>query len=174
MLEQGGHTMMPALAADSQAAYGGKVATTASRYRPASDADVLVVELGTNDYSGFGASSPTTLADFGKGYAGILDAARSARASVRLMCVSVWQPASQPNALGIPASDYDKVIRDLCEARKGIVVTVQPILSDQANHSSPGQLSSFGAPDSFHPGDAGHLLIATAIYDLLPRLWARL
>jgi lysophospholipase L1-like esterase len=119
-------------------------------------AQVVVIELGTNDYSGFAAPSPSTLAQFHDAY---LQLMTTARASGHLVaCLGLWQPTT-PNSIGLTSSDYDSVIASLCPR----YIPIQALFDDGAYHGPAGLPTWLGTSDKFHPNDAGHAAIAHAV-----------
>lgn len=116
----------------------------------------VVIELGTNDYSGYGAPSPSSLADFHAAYASLV--ARAKAAAPYVFCLGIWQPDT-PNSLGLTSADYDGVIQSLCP----LYVPLQSIYDNGANHGPAGRATYLGPGDWFHPNDAGHAAIAAAV-----------
>lgn len=111
------------------------------------DQDLVVVELGTNDVAR--ASHRT----FRQDYETLLGRIRDASPDAALVCIGPWRP-------GDSASRFDTIIKDLCEAQKGVFRSISDI-SENASMKGPADLPTFGgASDDFHPNDRGHRAIA--------------
>ena len=138
----------------------GKVADILSALPAFPRADVTVIELGTNDYSGFnpnGTFIPTPLQAFRGEYATLLK--RAVRVSPFVMCLGVWQPRNSPNSIGVLAEAYDQVIWSLCPHYGDL----QALFANGAYHGPAGRSTWLGPADDFHPNDAGHAAIATEV-----------
>jgi acyl-CoA thioesterase I len=140
------------------AGFGGKIAGAAgeSAQISAADADVAVIELGTNDASGYPTWQPTPAQEFEADYRSVLEAVRSVRPQARLVLVSVWKE----NADRVI---YDGIIAALATEYGGCYVNLES-LSDDAVYSGPAGTPTYnGTSDAFHPNDAGHEAIAGAV-----------
>ena len=126
----------------------------------ATGADVAVIELGTNDASGYPTGQPTSGSDFVADYRTVLEAVRSARPQARLVLLSVWQQNTN-RAL------YDSLIADLATEYGGCYVSLES-LSDDGFYTGPAGTPTYnGTSDAFHPNDAGHEAIAAAVEEAL-------
>lgn len=128
---------------------------TLSALRLSAQADLVVVELGTNDW---GQARPLTT--FRADYAALLALVLAGNPTARLVCLTGWPHgvggATARNALGLTMAAYDSVIRQVCaEVQPGsVTVDLTPVYAPWADHDSF---------DSYHPTDAGHAAIARAI-----------
>jgi lysophospholipase L1-like esterase len=118
---------------------------------PAGPADLVVVELGTND------ANNTTLNQFRHDYPAFLDAVRKESPDAALVCVGTWHDGSL-------ARHMDRVIESGCTAHKGRYADLNALFDDERNHGPAGTVRPAGyVADWFHPNDAGHAGIARAI-----------
>lgn len=114
---------------------------------------VAVVELGANDWR---LNRP--LAAFAQDYATLL-ALVMATTPQRLVCLSGWphgEAVNARNALNLPMSAYNAVIRQACQeaSPSARFVDLTPIATIPANHAGG---------DGYHPNDQGYAAIARAI-----------
>ncbi|MGE2735309.1 SGNH/GDSL hydrolase family protein [Mycolicibacterium vaccae] len=111
------------------------------------DQHLVVVELGTNDFS------RQSHRDFRRDYDELLSRLRLASPKGALLCIGPWRPADA-------AQRFETIVEDLCEARGGVFRSVSD-LSENAQMKGPPGIPTFGGPsDSFHPNDRGHRAIA--------------
>ena len=144
--------------ATTQSAYGGKVAD-ALPYLPDLGAlapDLAVIELGTNDCSGWPGTTPTGPAAFERDYRKLVEGLRASRPGCMLILLGVWkEPKVRPT--------YDGIIARLAEEYSATYVSLEA-LSDDPSLSGPAGASTFlGSADAFHPNDAGHAASARAV-----------
>lgn len=111
-------------------------------------ADLIVVELGTND---LGKTQP---AEFARTYNRLLDTALAASPGAPLVCAGAW---SGPNVVGA----IDSAISTACSAHDGVFVSLSGPFDDARNRGPGGRPAANGfVTDEFHPNDAGHAAIA--------------
>jgi acyl-CoA thioesterase I len=142
-----------------------KIATTGDGFRRVasvkavpSSADLVVVELGTNDVV------KTPLSDFRRDYRHLLALIRRTSPAARLLCLSVWQGGQSVDP---ERSPYNAVIASEC--RTGVYVNITDLALNRGYHG-PANRRTFvqtQLSDTFHPNDAGHAAIATAILEHL-------
>lgn len=120
-------------------------------------ADVVIVELGTNDYNS--SKKP----EFTANYETLLSEVRSVSPAAALVCLGPWQGAGRSNKFGTPATTYNRVVRDSCQAQRGRYVPLSPIFDVAQNRGPKGAPTYAGPNDGFHPNDAGHRAIADAL-----------
>jgi acyl-CoA thioesterase I len=119
------------------------------------DADVAIVELGTNDVG-------TTPVDrFAQDYARLVREIRQANPKLPLVCLSPWDPSHAVNI-----EDYEGVVRSDC-TRPSVYVDITGIYDEPDSHAPKGTPSWNGAADGYHPGNLGHRRIAEAILRVL-------
>lgn len=112
--------------------------------------DVVVVELGTNDY---GKSDPLTFrSDYGELLAGIRQ--RSPEAVV--VCLGAW---GRPNAV----KNVDHAIQEVCGSGGGIYRPLHDIYAVLSSRWVLGLTSDLEQTDSLHPSDIGHGAIAAVL-----------
>jgi hypothetical protein len=114
-------------------------------------ADVVVIELGTNDFH-----QNVTLEDERAIVSLLLDRTRSVNppSRTRLFCLGVSSPAAWTNGLGLTPPDYDHVIAAACARHEGTFIPVQGALD-----SRPGSL----VPDQVHLTQLGTDLVANLL-----------
>ena len=99
----------------------------------ATGADVAVIELGTNDASGYPTGQPTSGSDFVADYRTVLEAVRSARPQARLVLLSVWQQNAEKD-LNQGASS------------EGMKLDALPRTLERARRSSASSLCAVASP----------------------------
>ncbi len=138
--------------------FGGHIAGAAGQMAQisAADASVAVIELGTNDASGYPTWQPTPVAEFEADYRSVLEAVRRANPEARLVLLGVWKENADRDV-------YDGIIADLATEYGGCFVNLES-LSDDPSLSGPAGTTTYnGTSDAFHPNDAGHAAIADAV-----------
>ncbi len=122
----------------------------------AAGADVAVIELGTNDASGYPTWKPTPAQEFEADYRSVLEAVRSARPEAHLMLVGVWKEKADRDI-------YDGIIARLATEYGGCFVNLESVSDDPSLSGPAGTTTYNGTSDTFHPNDAGHTAIAAAV-----------
>ena len=137
---------------------GGKIADAATETAQISDAgaDVAVIELGTNDASGYPTWQPTPADEFEADYRSVLEAVRSARPQARLVLLGVWKEKADRDI-------YDGIIAALATEYDGCYVNLETLSDDPSLSGPAGRATYNGTSDTFHPNDAGHQAIAAAV-----------
>jgi lysophospholipase L1-like esterase len=126
-----------------------------SRPETVADADVIIVELGTNDDS---PRQSGTEGDWQATYSILLSLVRrDAPPDARLICLTPWRGSAEKGAHGVPSTHYAAWVAAACFANGGISVRLAPLYDDPANRTPP----------DFHPNDRGHGAIAAAILAVL-------
>ena len=78
------------------------------------------------------------------------------------MCLGVWRPKKN-------AETFDTIIKDLCEVRGGVFVSISDLAEDASLKGPEGVPAYGGLSDAFHPNDRGHRMIADRIMELIRR-----
>lgn len=167
--EQNGfkHHLADLLSADLGSCYGPQLAQVVDcweRYQ-AWQPDIVVIEVGLNDVS----SPQSADSDWTAVYADLVEDIQATGAMVVITTMFHGVASSHPNYATY--EHYNGHITSIANERHAILADVWAATRDCADCiSQPGTPSPF-APywegDSFHPSDAGHLLIAETIYQLL-------
>ena len=76
------------------------------------------------------------------------------------MCVGVWRPKKN-------AETFDTIIKDLCEVRGGVFVSISDLAEDASLKGPEGVATFGGLSDAFHPNDRGHRMIADRIMEVI-------
>lgn len=123
-------------------------------------ADLLVVELGTNDFA-----NGVTLNQFQSDYSALLEyLVTPAHQPVALVCVGPWEAGPATNGLGAAASEYLSAIQvvaaSLASSYPQMAVHTVDIGALAANPDYHGMNTCV---DTFHPNDPGHNAIAEAV-----------
>lgn len=118
------------------------------------DQQLYVVELGTND------ATRVNYREFRTQYDTLLDRIRSSSPDAALVCVGLWRPKKY-------ADTFDTIIKDLCEVRGGVFVSISDLAANDSLKGPPGLPAFGGLSDSFHPNDQGHKLIADRILEVI-------
>jgi lysophospholipase L1-like esterase len=118
--------------------------------------DIYVIELGTNDASGYPSGVPVSSAAFASRLRAIGAAARAGNPGCRLVFLTLWQGRRVRRP-------YDARISAVATAYGDHVVDIGPI-KDRPEDSKPaGVDTQWGASDGWHPNDAGHAAIAVRL-----------
>lgn len=144
--------------ATTHSAYGGKVADALSTLAAlqAVAPDLAVIELGTNDCSGWPGTTPTPAAAFERDYRKLMEGLRETRPGCMLVLLGVWKERNV-------RATYDGIIARLADEYSATYVSLEA-LSDDSSLSGPAGLPTFlGLSDAFHPSDEGHEAIAAAV-----------
>lgn len=115
---------------------------------PPIDADLAVIELGTNDA---GATPP---AQFAGSYAELIDSVR--KRSKAIVCLSVWGNTEK-------ARPYNEAIRNACSATTDRYVDITSRYPNENYRGPAGQSIGGEMTDNFHPNTKGHAAIAAAL-----------
>lgn len=111
---------------------------------------LFIVELGTND------ASRVDYNQFRAEYSTLLDRLQAASPDAGFVCMGVWRPKTS-------GETFDLIIKDLCEIRGGVFVSLSDLAADDALKGPPGVMTFAGESDSFHPNDVGHRAIADRV-----------
>ena len=152
-LEADGRSVRPRVMAQS-----GIMVAVADSWDLAVPADLVVVQLATND---FGHSEPLTA--FSATYNDVLRRVREVSPRAQLLCMGGWNDPASVNRLGLTAADYDAAAWAACTAENGRYLDLSEIYRDPRNHGPVGRPTAFGAGDEFHPNDRGHLALAALV-----------
>jgi acyl-CoA thioesterase-1 len=163
------NTAFPAIVTSRLRARGRVVETVSARrgatasywaIRSLPAADLVVLELGTNDYGG----PLTPPATFDRDYSRLVANVRVRSPNAALLCVSVWR-TSHFNYGGEALPTYNKIIAQRC--RGGAFVWISQLYNAARARAPAGAPTYLGASDGFHPNDVGHRAIAKAIEETL-------
>jgi acyl-CoA thioesterase I len=144
-------------------AHAGATARDAGYWKVAIPSDIVVVELGTNDW---GTAMP--LEQFRTEYRDLLRLVESASPRATLICTGAWADKTEINPLGLTVLPYDSVVQQQCAERHGQYVDLVATYSDPANHGPGGRRTFLGLSDWFHPNDLGHHALADAVMTTVP------
>lgn len=118
-------------------------------------ADLVVVELGTNDVS------RSTAQRFAVDFPALLDQIRERSPRALLLCAGPWEFPER-------AAPFEQVAQSACTQRGGLYVPLARLFADSSLHAAEGDEAAGGiAADDFHPNDAGHRAIADALLGVL-------
>lgn len=136
-----------------EATSGQTVADALRRTIPAG-ADLVLVQLGTNDVGG-----RTEPAKFEATYREYLGKARAASPDSQVICITPWNTAARSTA-------YTAAITTVCSEAGATVMDIAPIYNRPDTRAHKGD-TYFGGivPDDAHPNDAGHRRIADLVLD---------
>lgn len=123
--------------------------------RPPVNADLTIVELGTNDV---GKTEP---AAFRESYGTLLDTIKGPNAGGFLVCVGTW--ANPENA-----KPYDVAIYDECTRHGGSYVRLSSVYTEAVNRGPDTTVANRQSADNFLPNTAGHRKIAERVASVLP------
>lgn len=139
-----------------------KSGVTASYWasRPLPAADLVVVELGTNDFS----AHLTPPAAFARDYSRLVANIRDRSPHARLLCLSLWR-SSHYGYDGQTLPTYNTIVAHEC--RGGAFVWISALYDAKGTRQPAGEPSFLGKTDGFHPTDTGHRGIARAIEQTL-------
>jgi lysophospholipase L1-like esterase len=126
-------------------------------------ADIVVVELGTNDASTRHGHVPVDPAVFRRNLRAVAEAARAGSVDARLVFLTVWQAPRRRAA-------YDARITDLAAAYGGHVVSLAAIKDDPECAGPSGVATFLGTSDGWHPNDYGHERISRRLAASIRRL----
>lgn len=147
-----------------QSQYGVTAVYTASEMQANSglvvpaDAQDAVIELGTNDV----VASGETLAQFRTAYDYILTRVHHDAPQAKFVCLGTWRDPAQ-------GGGYDAVIQSDCASLVGgAYVALGNFYLNSSYHGPVGRVTFLGTGDNFHPNNAGHQAISTALLAALP------
>jgi acyl-CoA thioesterase I len=124
--------------------------------RPLPAADLVVIELGTNDFS----VHLTPPAAFATDYARLVANVRAGSPHAQLLCLSLWR-SSHYGYGGETLLTYNKSVAHEC--RGGAFVWISALYDAKGARQPAGLPSFLGKTDGIHPNDTGHREIARAI-----------
>lgn len=124
--------------------------------RPLPMADLVIVELGTNDFS----ARLTPVATFTRDYARLIASIRARSPHAQLLCLSLWR-SSHYGYEGESLLTYNKVVAAGCQG--GAFVWISALYDAKGARLPAGRATFLGRSDSFHPTNVGHREIADAI-----------
>jgi lysophospholipase L1-like esterase len=145
------------------AAYGGQSKDVDLAAVTGTSGDVFVVELGTNDASGYPTGIPVDPSAFEANLRDVAAAARAGNRDCRLVFLTVWQLAPRRSA-------YDRCVAAVAADYGGHLVSISAIRDDPAYSGPAGVATAFGVSDGAHPNDAGHAALAAAVEAALRQL----
>jgi lysophospholipase L1-like esterase len=124
------------------------------------DADLIVVHMATNDYL-----QGTPLPVYRMELRALLNRLHARSPGASVACLGVWSPPTAFDRAGLRATAYDDVVEDECGSVGGTFVPLSGIYRQADVHVPPPvhrhrRLGEIG----FHPNDAGHARIASAVY----------
>jgi lysophospholipase L1-like esterase len=129
----------------------------------ASAPDLLIIELGTNDCSGYPSYVPVDPDVFEDNLRAIADAALAGNPSCCFAFLSVWQAAPSRNS-------YNVKLAAVAVAYGGVYVSLSAIKDNAANSAPSGVSTYHGDSDGWHPNNTGHAAIAAAVISALQGL----
>lgn len=139
---------------------GATTKVIAGKPSPATNLDLVIVELGTNDNW-----INTPVEQFKAAYAGYLDKLRVESPNTRLLCLGPWSKAD-PGTVELEAA-----MSEQCVSRGGKFASLSEFAANRSYNSTQGTQSWVGVvSDSSHPDDDGHLAISERILSHLGRL----
>jgi acyl-CoA thioesterase I len=128
--------------------------------RPLPAADLVVIELGTNDFS----VHLTQPAQFASDYGRLVANVRARSPHAQLLCLSLWR-SSHYGYEGEKLLTYNKTVARECQGGAFVWISA---LYDAKGARQPADLPGFlGTTDGFHPNNTGHREIAKAIAQTL-------
>jgi hypothetical protein len=116
-------------------------------------ADIVVLELGTNDAAAHPGVPPVDPAVFRRNLRAVAEAARAGNADARLVFLTLWQGPRRRAA-------YDARITDLAAGYGRHVASLAAIKDDPECAGPSGESTFLGISDGWHPNDYGHERIA--------------
>jgi len=128
--------------------------------RPLPTADLVVIELGTNDFS----VHLTPPAAFARDYARLVANVREASPHAQVLCLSLWR-SSHYGYEGEKLLTYNQTVAREC--RSGAFVWISALYDAKGARQPAGLPSFLGKTDGFHPNNTGHQGIAEAIEQTL-------
>lgn len=131
---------------------------------PMTPANLVIVELGTNDYL-----NNTLSTDFATDYGLLLELLGDRNPTALFLCCQIWAP-NAPNAIGNYPDPYNNKIATAAgnlwstHGLIGHTVAITPLYQVAGNRGPAGVCTGTGGTsDTFHPNDTGHAAIASAI-----------
>ena len=125
--------------------------------------DIYVVELGTNDATGYAGREPVAPSRFAANLRAVARAARSASPYCRLVFLTVWQPPRVRAA-------YDSSIAAVGAETGRHLVDLGAFKDDPSCSEPAGVATDWGPSDGWHPNDSGHAAIASRLTSVVRRL----
>ncbi|MDF6099785.1 SGNH/GDSL hydrolase family protein [Gordonia hongkongensis] len=153
-------TLRESVAVDEQmvAKGGARLSEVARMAVPVPPADVVLVQLGTNDVL----SPVTPVADFAEQYRALIGAVRAVNPQAAVVCLGVWRPAAS-------AGPFDSVIHDECASDRARFLPMSDLFEGVGLRGPAGRaaLGRDGLGDDFHPNDFGHRAIAHRVVGIV-------
>lgn len=126
---------------------------------PPTGVDMVVVELGTNDFD-------QPIGSFERHYRALIDRMRAAAPKARFVCLGVWRGSTDRSTrTGLTPVAFDLAILHACP---GSFLSLTAMYMDPELHGPVGRSTWQGPADWFHPNDAGHRRLADTLIQLLP------
>ena len=125
--------------------------------------DIYVVELGTNDASGFLTGVPVRPAAFDRHLRAVAAAARAGNRGCRLVFLTTWQNPGRRR-------QYDARISAVAAEYGDHLVDISAVKDDPADSRPAGVSTQWGPSDGWHPNDAGHAAIAARLRSVVRRI----
>lgn len=117
------------------------------------DTQEAVIELGTNDVF----ASGETFTQFRTAYDYILTRVRHDAPQAKIVCLGTWRAPAQ-------GGRFDEIIRSDCvRLVGGSYVGLSRFYLNATYRGPAGRVTAFGTSDDFHPNNAGHKAISTAL-----------
>lgn len=136
----------------------GATTTDAEHWDTGVGSDIVIVELGTNDWG-----NAVPVDQFTSRYDDLLTRIRVGSPRARLVCLGNWADKAELNGLGLTSQRYDLVVAQECASHGGGYVDLVEAYDTGKNHGPAGRPSFLGSADWFHPNDAGHAAIAGVV-----------
>ncbi|NUT71224.1 SGNH/GDSL hydrolase family protein [Pseudarthrobacter sp. C4D7] len=139
-----------------EATFAGRPSLTAeaalAEYRDkiSAEYDLVVMEIGTNDWS------KVPVPTFTETYPALIKAVRAASPNAALLCLGAWGD-------GIKVGPFNMVIQPTCQAAGGKYRDLNAVFAPSGNKWINGVRDNGTKVDTFHPNDKGHAAIADVI-----------
>jgi lysophospholipase L1-like esterase len=146
-LEKGGHVTAKA---DYKA--GATLSQVAEMAAPPAEADVVILELGTNDVN------KTDIGAFGTSLSALVSKLAATKAV--LVCVGTWQAGAGTQVI-------DAQIMGTCQNAGGRFVTISDVRQNPLMVAAKGEPAYPTPADGAHPNNAGHAEIARRVLSRL-------
>lgn len=122
--------------------------------------DLAIIELGSNDWG-----QNNVPANFQAQYVSYLGLIRASSPNALIVGLNCWQDSSALNGIAQPVSLYNAIIADAITNHSGTsgthaTVDLSSLYLTSSYHNTTG--------DTYHPNDAGHSAIASAVLAVIP------